>query len=208
MSLGFVQCRYQKMADEEVADRARHGEPEASEYLVNRYRGLVESKARSYFLHGADKDDVIQEGMIGLCKAIRDYRQDRSTRFRPFAELCISRQIISAVKTATRHKHALLNGSTSLSKGINEDGTETTLLDVIPDRNAVDPEQAMIEGQFPHRLAYFVKENLSPLEQGVFSQYLAGRSYKEIGEEFHCQPKSIDNALQRAKKKLGTLLEE
>lgn len=176
---------------------------------MGRYRGLVESKARAYFVLGADHDDVVQEGMIGLFKAIRDFREDRLNRFRPFAELCVTRQIITAVKTATRHKHGPLNASVSLNQRLSGDEAhEQTLLDVLPDRGAL---AAVDERLFAKPLAgdlQEIEEALSELEKNVLAQYLEGRTYSEMSATLHCHTKSIDNALQRAKRKIGQLMRQ
>lgn len=196
------------MPDEEVVSLARDGTPGAAEFLITRYRSLVESKAKSYFVLGADHDDVVQEGMIGLCKAIRDFRGDRLHKFRPFAELCVTRQIITAVKTATRHKHAPLNASISLNQSFHDDVVDGSLLDVLPDRGAETPEEALIGHRLPPNLNELISDALSDLEQCVLRSYLAGKSYREMGEELHCRTKSIDNALQRVKRKIGVLLSD
>ena len=198
--------RFLCMRDEEVVDLAKHGESAATEFLLSRYRSLVESKAKAYFLVGADRDDVIQEGMIGLCKAIRDFRGDQH-KFRAFAELCVTRQIITAVKTASRHKHAPLNASLSLNQCYCDDATDQSLMDVIPDRALVDPEESVLgaESDQPN-LEHLVHDQLSELERGVLHCYLDGKSYQEMSDELKCRTKAVDNALQRVKKKIGQLL--
>ncbi len=196
------------MPDEEVVELARVGTPGAAEFIITRYRSLVETKARAYFVLGADHDDVVQEGMIGLCKAIRDFREDRLNKFRPFAELCVTRQIITAVKTATRHKHSPLNASISLNQGFTEDASEGSLLDVLPDRGAGSPEDSACKGKLPENIDELAKGSLSDLERGVLMFYLAGKSYREMSDELKCRTKSIDNALQRVKRKIGVLLKE
>ncbi len=198
---------YLCMPDEEVVHLAQGGTSDAAEFLVTRYRSLVESKARAYFLAGADRDDVIQEGMIGLCKAIRDFRQDRLSKFRPFAELCVTRQIITAVKTATRHKHALLNASVSLDQTLTSDASDGSLLDLVPDSGLPDAERLVEQGRLPQNLSELVQNVLSDLERSVLARYLDGQSYCEMSRDLHCHTKSIDNALQRVKKKIGTLLQ-
>lgn len=196
------------MPDEEVVQLARTGTPGAAEFLITRYRSLVENKAKAYFVLGADHDDVVQEGMIGLCKAIRDFREDRLNKFRPFAELCVTRQIITAVKTATRHKHAPLNASVSLNQGFTEDAADGSLLDVLPDRRSDTPEYSLLKSKFSQNLDELASGSLSELERGVLMSYLAGKSYREMSVELHCRTKSIDNALQRVKRKIGVLLKE
>ncbi len=200
--------RFSVMPDEEVVQLARTGTPGAAEFLITRYRSLVENKAKAYFVLGADHDDVVQEGMIGLCKAIRDFREDRLNKFRPFAELCVTRQIITAVKTATRHKHAPLNASVSLNQGFTEDASDGSLLDVLPDRRSDTPEYSLLKSKFSQNLDELASGSLSELERGVLMSYLAGKSYREMSVELHCRTKSIDNALQRVKRKIGVLLKE
>lgn len=200
--------RFSVMPDEEVVQLARTGTPGAAEFLITRYRSLVENKAKAYFVLGADHDDVVQEGMIGLCKAIRDFREDRLNKFRPFAELCVTRQIITAVKTATRHKHAPLNASVSLNQGFTEDASDGSLLDVLPDRRSDTPEYSLLKSKFSQNLDELASGSLSELERGVLMSYLAGKSYREMSVELHCRTKSIDNALQRVKRKIGVLLKK
>jgi RNA polymerase sporulation-specific sigma factor len=190
--------------DEELVRMARTGCMRATEQLLSKYRPLVESKARSYFLLGADHDDVVQEGMIGLYKAIRDFREDRFARFRAFADLCVTRQIITAVKTATRQKHLPLNAYVSLyrSPSLDMEG-ESALLDCLPDTHSYAPESYL----FPHSDASgrldAVRNTLSPLEMRVLDCYLQGKSYREMSTELQCQPKTVDNALQRVKRKIS-----
>jgi RNA polymerase sporulation-specific sigma factor len=197
---------YHGLPDEEVVGRARRGDAQATEYLLRKYRSLVEGKARSYFLVGADHDDVVQEGMIGLFKAIRDFRNDRMARFKAFAELCVTRQIITAIKTATRQKHVPLNSYVSLNRPVFEEDPEGMLMDVIPDIQAVDPEQIVMNQEVNEYLQGQAQKDLSPLEFQVLHAYLERKSYREMAEEMNCQTKSIDNALQRAKRKIGDRL--
>ncbi len=200
--------RFQVMLDEEVVQLARKGAPGAAEFLITRYRPLVETKAKAYFLLGADHDDVVQEGMIGLCKAIRDFKEERLHKFRQFAELCVTRQIITAIKTATRHKHAPLNASVSLNQGFLEDNGDGSLLDVLPNEMAPNSENGLSASKLPRNLHELVKNALSDLEQCVLRSYLDGKSYREMSEELRCRTKSIDNALQRVKRKIGVLLKD
>jgi RNA polymerase sporulation-specific sigma factor len=194
------------MPDEEVVTFAQEGTSEAAESLIDRYRTLVESKARTYFLVGAEHDDVVQEGMIGLCKAIRDFREDRLNKFRPFAELCVTRQIITAVKTATRHKHVPLNASVSLNQTLNHEAADCALIDMVPD-NSPTADQDPEDQSLPENFGEMIDTNLSDLEKSVLNRYLDGQSYREMSDELHCHTKSIDNALQRVKKKIGVLLQ-
>lgn len=197
--------RYPQMTDEEIIVYARAGHSSAVDYLISKYRHLVESKARTYFLAGADTDDVIQEGMIGLFKAIRDYRTDRLARFRAFADLCVTRQIITAVKSATRQKHIPLNGYVSLNAGTADLDSETSLIDTIPDEHVEDPAVAVTRERDRADFYRQVYQMLSGLEAEVLDYYLEGRSYREMSERLHCGTKRIDNALQRVKRKIAHL---
>lgn len=193
--------------DEDFVARARKGDLRAAECLMDRYRPLVETKARAFYLVGADHDDVVQEGMIGLYKAIRDFRSDRRAKFRPFAELCVTRQIITAVKTATRQKHLPLNAYVSLSQPLsNED--DGVLLDVIADPSGINPEDKLTARKIPKNLHQAVQHLMSEHESQVLRCYLQGKSYREMSIELKCRPKSIDNALQRIKRKIGQFLQD
>jgi RNA polymerase sporulation-specific sigma factor len=196
------------MVDEDVVIDAKTGDDRALEYLINKYKSFVRAKARTYFLIGADREDIIQEGMIGLYKAIRDFRGDKLSSFRAFAELCITRQIITAIKTATRQKHIPLNSYVSLNKPIFEEESDRTLLDVISEESISDPEEMIINREEFSGIEDRMSEILSGLEWEVLSLYLQGRSYQEIAEDLDRHIKSIDNALQRVKRKLEKYLEE
>jgi len=198
---------FEEMQDEEVVYEARSGSREALEYLINKYKNFVKSKARSYFLVGADKEDIIQEGMIGLYKAIRDFNPDKLTSFRAFAELCITRQIITAIKTATRQKHIPLNSYVSLNKPIYDEDSERTLMDVITEVKITDPEELIISREEVADIEDKMGEILSKLEWEVLISYLNGKSYQEIARDLKRHVKSIDNALQRVKRKLEKYLE-
>jgi len=194
------------MHDEEVVKYAKGGSPGATEHLLTKYRTIVEGKARSYFLIGADHEDIVQEGMIGLYKAIRDFRNDKLLPFRAFAELCISRQIFTAIKAATRQKHIPLNSYVSLHASLYDSDSDRTLLDTLAESDKADPEQLVITQQFSDDLRYRIKRDLSDLESAVLRGHLEGKSYQEIAGELHRRVKSIDNALQRAKRKIGKSL--
>ncbi|MEW8978309.1 MAG: RNA polymerase sporulation sigma factor SigH [Symbiobacterium sp.] len=198
---------YDSMLDEDIVEYAREGSTEALEFLINKYKNFVRAKARSYFLIGADRDDITQEGMIGLYKAIRDFRSDKLSSFRAFAELCITRQIITAIKTATRQKHIPLNSYVSLNKPIYDDDSDRTLLDVISGSKVTDPEELIISREEFGDIEGKMEEILSDLEWKVLMSYLDGKSYHEIAVELHRHVKSIDNALQRVKRKLERYLE-
>jgi len=200
-------AQYEKRSEEEVVEIARLGDSRAQEFLIKKYKNFVRAKARSYFLIGADKEDIIQEGMIGLFKAIRDYRPDRISSFKAFAELCITRQIITAIKTATRQKHIPLNSYVSLNKPIYDEDSERTLLDVLAGKKTTDPEQLVISKEEVANIETKIGEILSGFEWKVLSYYLQGKSYQEISEDLDRHVKSIDNALQRVKRKLEKYLE-
>ena len=199
---------YAHMTDEEVVHLCQQGDRLAQEYVFNKYKNFVRSKARSYFLIGADHEDIVQEGMIGLYKAIRDYRPDKLSSFRAFAELCITRQIITAIKTATRQKHIPLNSYVSLNKPLYDEESDRTLLDVIIEGRASNPEELIIGQEDLSSIHAKIDEVLSSLEQEVLRSYLDGKSYQEIADNLGRHVKSIDNALQRVKRKLEKYLEE
>lgn len=194
--------RFTEMTDEELVSLVHEGNTEALDFLINKFRHFVRMKARSYFLIGADKEDIIQEGMIGLYKAIRDFRSDKLSSFRAFAELCIIRQIITAIKTATRQKHIPLNSYVSLDKPIYDEESDRTLMDVLTDNGVDDPQQLMINNEEFMYMEEKMGEVLSELEREVLALYLDGQTYQEISEKLERHVKSIDNALQRVKRKL------
>ncbi|EFR40729.1 RNA polymerase sigma-H factor [Selenomonas sp. oral taxon 137 str. F0430] len=199
---------YEGYTDEELLVHIRtHEGNEALDYLVNKYRNFVRSKARSYFLIGADREDIVQEGMIGFFKAIRDFREDKLSSFRAFAELCVTRQIITAIKTATRQKHIPLNSYVSLNKPIYDEDSDRTLLDVLSGARISDPEELVISREEFVDIEKKMEEILSDLEWRVLMSYLDGKSYQEIAVDLHRQVKSIDNALQRVKRKLEKYME-
>lgn len=197
---------YEEQSDEVLVDAVRNGDNEALEYLIHKYRNFVRAKARSYFLIGADREDIVQEGMIGLYKSIRDFREDKLTSFKAFAELCITRQIITAIKTATRQKHIPLNSYVSLDKPIYDEDSDRTLLDVICAARVTDPEELVIHQEEFDDIEVTMSELLSDLERKVLMLYLDGRSYQEIAVDLERHVKSIDNALQRVKRKLEKYL--
>ncbi len=207
-ALNDIYDDYSQLPDEQVVEDARLGDEQALEYLIHKYRNFVRAKARSYFLIGADREDIIQEGMIGLYKAIRDFRQDKLSSFRAFAELCITRQIITAIKTATRQKHIPLNSYISLNKPIYDEESDRTLLDVLSGTKISDPEELIISREDFNHIEAKIGELLSDLEWEVLTSYLQGKSYQEIALDLDRHVKSIDNALQRVKRKLERYLEE
>lgn len=200
--------RFKDLTDEEIVRMAQEEhDAEATDYIVHKYRNFVKAKARSYFLIGADKEDIIQEGMIGLYKATRDFRGDKQASFRAFADLCVTRQIITAIKMATRQKHIPLNSYVSLNKPIYTDESERTLMDVVSAAPVSDPEELIISRENFADIELRMNEVLSDLEWQVLTAYLEGKSYNEMSRELHRHVKSIDNALQRVKRKLERYLE-
>ncbi len=198
---------YAVMSDEEIAISAKT-DSFAQEYLLRKYKNFVRSRARSYFLIGADKEDVVQEGMIGLYKAIRDYDLDKRASFRGFAELCITRQMITAIKTATRQKHMPLNSYVSLNKPVYDEESERTLVDILTTTRMYNPEDIVIDKEDFSAIELEIAKILSELEKKVLTYYLRGASYMEIARIMERSEKSIDNALQRAKGKIDKFLNE
>src|SRR6187397_1416737 len=201
-----AQKAQRELEDLQLVMKARNGSQEALDALMRRYTGFVRLKSSSYFLVGGDSDDLIQEGMIGLYKAVRDFRPDKETSFRSFAELCVTRQIITAIKTATRFKHSPLHTYVSFSHtpaGQDPDG-ECTLGDALPGSHVNDPVVCVISTQELQSLVFCLGSGLSPLESDALRLYLEGASYEEMAEELGCDTKTIDNALQRVKRKIYT----
>ena len=191
------------ITDEDLVERAREGSEHAIETLLHRYRHYARAKARTYFLAGADREDIVQEGMIGLFKAIRDFRADRNAAFRAFAELCITRQIITAIKTATRQKHIPLNSYVSLNKqAVVDDDDARSLGDVLTSAEVLDPAELLISAEEIANIKDSMGKLLSELETEVLRLYMDGKSYQEIADHLGRHVKSIDNALQRIKRKL------
>lgn len=204
---------YYKIIDNSQQDeydivlKASKGDKIALEYIIKKYKNFVKAKAKSYFLIGADKEDIIQEGMIGLYKAIRDFDGNKTNSFKCFADICITRQIITAIKTATRQKHIPLNSYVSLNKPIYDEESERTLLDIIATSIVSDPEELIISKEELKHIESKINELLSELEQEVLELYLNGKSYQYIADRLQRDVKSIDNALQRVKRKLEKHLE-
>ncbi len=192
-----------ELEDLQLVLRARNGSDSARDELMRRYQGFVRLKASSYFLAGGDSEDLVQEGMIGLYKAIRDYRSDRESSFRSFAELCVTRQIITAIKTATRFKHAPLNSYVSFSHTpAGQEGDDCTLGDALPGPSIDDPSVRVISTEELQALVGCLGTSLSGLEAEALRLYLDGHSYESMGDELECDCKTIDNALQRVKRKI------
>ncbi|MBM7623966.1 RNA polymerase sporulation sigma factor SigH [Sporohalobacter salinus] len=199
---------YDELTDDELVQLAQSSNQLAMEYLLKKYKSFVRNRARSYFLIGADRDDLIQEGMIGLYKAICDYEVEKLASFRSFAELCITRQLITAIKKATRQKHQPLNSYVSFSQPIYDQDSTRTLLDVLEGSELNNPEEQFISYEAYELLEENIKEMLSELELNVLLEYLEGKTYEEIATALDRHVKSVDNALQRIKKKVENFLEE
>ncbi len=200
---------FESFSDEKLAELSQNGNTDAMEYLLEKYRSVVLRRARTYFLVGAGKEDIVQEGMIGLFKAIRDYKPDKLAGFHAFAEMCIQRQIITAIKAATRQKHTPLNTYVSLNRPIFENEYETTLLDVIgEDDSSKNPEDIVLKREQLADISLKMDEILSSFESRVMAYYIQGISYQDIGERLGKSSKAIDNALQRIKRKIEKYLSE
>lgn len=204
---GRSQRPLQMMSEHEVIVLAKQGSGDATEYLLRKYQGLVEAKAKSYFLLGADREDVIQEGMIGLFKAIRDFSIHHFGGFRKFAALCVTRQIISAVKCASRQKHAALNGYVSVDAPLPEGDEEGALYEVLAAEGESSLDDVVVGRELQHAVHTEMARSLSDLERQVLQRYLRGYSYRDIARSLGSNVKQVDNALQRAKKKLGEHME-
>lgn len=200
--------KYESFSDEYVIDLIHNGDEQAQEYIINKYKNLVKIKARSYFIMGADKEDIIQEGMIGLYKAIRDFKRDRLASFPAFAELCVNRQVITAIKASTRQKHMPLNSYLSLNRTVGDEGAEATYIELLSDSRYLNPEEMFIGKEEKDYIEANIAAVLSKLEYNVLSMYLQGISYTEIAKITDRNEKSIDNALQRIKKKVEKILDD
>ncbi len=194
---------YENLMDEQLVELSAEGDKQATEFILSKYKNLVRARAKDYYLAGADKEDLVQEGMIGLFKAIRDFDITKQASFRGFAEICVKRQILTAVKMATRQKHMPLNSYVSLNQPVYEDETERTLVDMLAQRESVNPEEMFLRREKAEALEAEIAKKLSGLERTVLSLYMGGMDYREIAVELNRPPKSIDNALQRIKRKLS-----
>ncbi len=201
-------CDILDSEEEILVENAKNGDTRCMEILINRYKKFIQLKAKSYFLIGADKEDIYQEGLIGLYKAVRDYNSEKLSTFKGFAELCITRQIITAIKAATRQKHIPLNTYVSLNKPVYDGESDKTLLDVMESLKISDPEELFVDREQISEIEQHVLENLSKYEKIVLHYYIMGRSYQQIAYLLNRQPKSIDNAIQRIKRKLTKCLDK
>ncbi len=197
--------KFGDLLDREIVDRAQRGEESASEYLLYKYRNLVRTKVKSYFLVGAEKEDLLQVGMIGLWQAIVDFRCDKAISFPAFAKVCIQRHIITAIKTATRQKQMPLNTSLSLESPSEDSGPDWNLSDIIPATQTQDPEDLVLQSEDTKVLHEMLQQVLSDFEWNVLAGYQIGKSYREIAAELNCKTKSVDNALARIKRKVSTV---
>lgn len=203
-----TEWNFVEMTDESVVLLAKSGNQGAMDYIVTKYKNFVRQKAKAYFLIGADRDDIVQEGMIGLFKAVRDFKEEKLASFRAFAELCVTRQIITAIKTATRQKHLPLNSYVSLSKPVFEDESERTLAETLTSTKITDPEELFINREQYVNIELKMEDLLSGFEMKVLLLYLEGKSYQDIALVVDKHHKSVDNALQRVKKKLEKFISE
>jgi RNA polymerase sporulation-specific sigma factor len=195
--------RYERLSDFEIVGLAQRGRQDAAEHILYKYRNLVRSKVKSYFLVGAEREDLIQVGMIGLWQAIIDYRHDKATSFPAFAKVCIHRHIITAIKAATRQKQIPLNSSLSLEVPTEDDAPDWNMTDVLQTDDTANPEELIVQGEDTHRLRSLLSQMLSDFEWRVLSGYQMGKSYREIAVELRCKTKSVDNALMRIKRKVS-----
>lgn len=199
----LLQLHYVALSDQEIVRIAQAGDEQASEYLLYKYRSLVRTKIRSYFLMGAEKEDLLQVGMIGLWQAIVDYRAEKEISFLSFARICIERHVITAIKTATRQKQIPLNTSVSLEYPSDDNDSEWNLAEILISDEAVDPEELVLRREDNTRLQDMLRRLLSDFEWHVLSGYQIGKSYREIACELQCKTKSVDNALARIKRKIS-----
>ena len=196
---------FSSFSDEELVVMAQNGNDSSLDYLLSKYRVFVRNKSLSYYIAGADRDDIIQEGMIGLFKAVRDFKGERGVSFKTFADVCVTRQIITAVKNASRQKHAPLNFYVSLNTSVSDDDNGASVGEVVVSKNNLNPEEIVINKETADKLGYDLTRALSQFELLVLSLYLQGFSYVSIGKAIGKEPKSVDNALQRIKKKISKL---
>lgn len=200
--------KYRDFTDNELLEQIKKGNMLAQEYLIDRYKKMVRIKARGYFILGGDTEDIIQEGMIGLYKAIRDFKDEKQVNFYSFAELCITRQIHTAIKSANRQKHIPLNSSLSLNRAVYDENEEVTYIEMLSGSDNSNPESLFISNENKTQLENQIGDSLSSLEKQVLYLYLRGKSYAEISAALKKDEKSIDNALQRTKKKVTKILDK
>jgi RNA polymerase sporulation-specific sigma factor len=204
MGASTVRSRYANMPDSQVVGWAQRGYQDAAEHLLYKYRNLVRSKVKSYFLVGAEREDLLQVGMIGLWQAIVDYKPAKATSFPAFAKVCIHRHIITAIKAATRQKQVPLNTSLSLEVPSEDDSTDWNMADILQSDETSDPEELVIQREDTKAREEMLQQLLSEFEWRVLAGYQLGKSYREIADELRCKTKSVDNALARIKRKVST----
>lgn len=198
--------RYEKLTDEQLVKQAQDGSLDAEEYLIRKYKEMVRKRAQLYFIMGADAEDVVQEGMIGLFKAIKSYSSQKDASFHTFAELCINRQIITAIKLASRRKHSPLNTSISLNKPMSEEDTEATLEETLRSDSNSEPETQLMLKDVVETIITNEGKIFSPFEMQVWNEYLQGKDYKQIAQSLGKNSKAVDNAIQRTKRKILSYL--
>ena len=199
----LLQSRYCALCDQDIVRIAQAGDEQAAEYLLYKYRSLVRTKIRSYFLMGAEKEDLLQIGMIGLWQAVVDYRREKEISFLSFARICIERHVITAIKTATRQKQTPLNSSVSLEYPSDDSDSEWNLAEILVSDDTVDPEELVLKSEDNTRLQGMLRRLLSDFEWRVLSGYQIGKTYREIAFDLQCKTKSVDNALARIKRKIS-----
>ena len=200
-SLNENTYNYSSMTDEEVISLVKNGDKYAIDFIIDKYKGLVNMKVSKYFIIGAEKEDIIQEGMIGLFKAIQSYNSDKQNSFKTFANMCIERQLITAIKTSNRQKHMPLNGYVSLNTAAYDEDEDTSVLDVLDSHQTEDPLDTITKKKYYKRVEAAIDENLSDFEKQVLARFIKGESYITIAEKLETPVKSIDNAIQRIRKK-------
>ncbi len=203
----FTQDKYQNISDEELIKKIRLGDLEAQNYLLEKYRGLASIKANRFFLIGAENDDMLQEGMIGLFKAIQSFDVEKNNSFKTFANLCIERQLITAIKTSNRQKHIPLNSSYSLNTAVYDDNDDTSIMDVLDTKVVEDPLDTITKKEYIQFVENRIDKNLSTFEKQVLDRYIQGDSYVSIANKLNSPVKSVDNAIQRIRKKAMKCLE-
>jgi RNA polymerase sporulation-specific sigma factor len=208
MMSGATLSRYSNLADSAVVERAQRGYQDAAEHLLYKYRNLVRSKVKSYFLVGAEREDLLQVGMIGLWQAIVDYKPEKATSFPAFAKVCIHRHIITAIKAATRQKQLPLNTSLSLEVPSEDEFSDWNMSDILQTDATTDPEELVLQREDSIALQELLQQLLSEFEWRVLAGYQVGKSYREIADELRCKTKSVDNALARIKRKVSRVSED
>ncbi len=199
---------YEDMSDEKLIQKAKNGDNHALEYLIDKYKELVNMKVSKYFIVGAEKEDIVQEGLIGLFKAVKSYKEDKQNSFKSFANMCIERQLITAIKSSNRQKHMPLNGYLSLNSTAYEEDDDKPLLDKFQGNEVEDPLDTITRQEYYQYVEETIHKNLSTFEKQVLTYYIQGKSYVQIAEKLDAPVKSVDNAIQRIRKKAIKNIEE